>query len=107
MGKDRMGCDRGRYEFRAMFVEWAMRVTSALKSGAAALVLAGALPAGAGAQQPATAATSLVFDGVTVVDVERGKLVPDQRVVVAGNRIRAVGRARAVRLPKNARVVDA
>ena len=31
---------------------------------------------------------SLVIDGVTVVDVEQGKLLPDQRVAIAGNRHR-------------------
>ena len=44
------------------------------------------------AQQPAaaTSATPLVFDEVTVVDVELGHLIPTQRVVIVGNRIQAV-----------------
>jgi hypothetical protein len=73
-----------------------------------ALVLTYAFPVGASAQQAATAtsASSLVFDGVTVVDVEQGKLVPDQRVVIAGNRIKAVGSSR-LKLPTGAQVVDA
>jgi len=58
-------------------------------------------------QHSATAATSLVFDGVTVVDVEQGKLVLDQRVVIAGNRARAIGNAKVVKMPKKAKVVGA
>src|SRR5881394_1466476 len=60
------------------------RRVSALR-GVAGLILAGAVPAVASAQQGTAAPTSLVFDGVTVIDVEQGKLVPDQRVVVTGN----------------------
>ena len=56
---------------------------------------------------PLAAAQSLVFDGVTVVDVEHGTLVPARRVVVVGNRIQAVGDARTVKMPKQARLVDA
>ena len=56
--------------------------------------------------QPVTAAPSLVFDGVTVIDVEQGKLLAAQRVVVTGNRILAMGAARGVPLPPGARVVD-
>ncbi len=55
--------------------------------------------------QQSTAA--LVFDGATVVDVEQGKLVPDQRVVVIGSRIQAMGNSRMVQVPKNAQVVQA
>jgi imidazolonepropionase-like amidohydrolase len=59
------------------------------------------------AQQSAIPAASLVFDGVTVVDVEQGKLLPDQRVTIAGNRIAAVGSASTVKIPKDAQVVNA
>jgi len=59
------------------------------------------------AQQPARIAASLVFDGVTVVDVEQGKLLPDQRVVIVGNRIKAVGSAVQVRIPHDAQIVEA
>src|SRR5260221_2206877 len=55
------------------------------------LVFAGAIPMAANAQQSAVTTTSLVFDGATVVDVEQGKLLPAQRVVITGNRIQAVG----------------
>ena len=45
----------------------------------------------------------LVLDGVTIVDVEQGRLVPSQRVIVTGNRIDAVETTRAVKIPKAAR----
>src|SRR5690606_28575922 len=49
---------------------WMMRI-------ATVLVLAGLAP-GVAAQGPAAAGPALVFDRVTVVDVETGRLVPDQ-----------------------------
>jgi hypothetical protein len=49
----------------------------------------------------------LVFDNVTVIDVQQGRELPAQRVVIVGTRIRAVGRVEAVRVPPGARVVDA
>lgn len=75
-------------------------------SRATVLVLA-AVPAAVSAQQSATAAASLIFDGVTVVDVEHGRLLPGQRVVIAGNRIQAVGGAGMVKMPEGVKVVDA
>ncbi len=54
-----------------------------------------------------TGAAALVLDRVTVVDVEGGKLVPEQRVVIVGNRIQAVGAVGKVKSPKDAYVVDA
>src|SRR5260221_1048475 len=78
-----------------------------LVAGAVALVRVGSVGTMAHAQQSATVARSLVFDGVTVVDVEQGTLVPDRRVVVTGNRIRAVGSGGEVVLPAGAQVVDA
>jgi len=59
------------------------------------------------ATNAAAVAVPLVFEGVTVVDVEQGRLLPAQRVVLTGNRIRHVGAVTAVPLPKGARVVDA
>jgi hypothetical protein len=59
-----------------------------------------------GAQQLSTNAP-LVFDGVTVIDVQKGRLLPAQRVVIVGNRIRAVGGVGAVRVPTGSRVVNA
>ncbi len=58
-------------------------------------------------QQSAVAAAPLVFDKVTVVDVEQGKLVADQRVVIVGNRIQRVGAVAAVPVPQGARLIDA
>lgn len=71
-----------------------------------ALVIVGAIPV-AGAQQTPSATPFLMFDGVTVVDVDQGKLVAGQRVIIAGNRIQTVGDVGAVQTPKGAQVVDA
>ena len=58
--------------------------------------------------QQAAAPTPLVFDGVTVIDVQQGRRLPMQRVVIVGNRIRACRkRRRPVLVPAGARVVDA
>jgi len=66
------------------------------------------LPAIAQTPPPSVAtASALVFDGVTVVDVEQGKLLPGQRVVVKDNHITAVGPATSVPLPAGAQVIDA
>jgi len=73
---------------------------------ATALVLPWVIPAAVSAQQSA-AAPALVFDGVTVVDVEQGKLVPDQRVIIVGNRIQTMGSTGAVKMPNGAQAVDA
>src|SRR5690349_412323 len=75
--------------------------------GAMALVLAWAIPAKTSAQQSVNTPPALAFDGVTVVDVAHGKLVPDQRVVIIGNRIQAMGGTGAVKMPKGTQVVDA
>ncbi len=45
--------------------------------------------------------------GVTVVDVRDGSLHPEQTVLVAGNRIAAVGSVREVAVPDDAKVVEA
>src|SRR5690349_1475521 len=72
------------------------RVRQASKLKLVPLGVLGSLTALTGAatghrQPPAHAAAAssapLVFDGVTVVDVVRGKLLPHQRIVIAGNRI--------------------
>jgi hypothetical protein len=73
------------------------------------------IPLGRGATvmytQPSAAslaATSpLVFDGVTVIDVQQGRRLPAQRVVIVGNRISAMGDGSTVRVPAGAQVVDA
>jgi imidazolonepropionase-like amidohydrolase len=57
------------------------------------------------AKAPAPFDTPIAFTHATVVDVETGRLLPNQTVVVAGNRIREVGPA--VRIGAGTRVVDA
>jgi imidazolonepropionase-like amidohydrolase len=56
-------------------------------------------------QTVSPAASTVVFTHVTVIDVTRGLLRPDITVVVAGNRIAAVGKSAMV--PHNAKVIDA
>ncbi len=51
-------------------------------------------------------AADLVIQGATVVDVENGRLLPDQTVAVRGNRIVSVQSARTSRTPAGARVID-
>src|SRR5258706_12239746 len=80
------------------------RAVSALVAGAVRLVLAGAFPVAASAQQATAPATSLVFAGGTGVDVDQGKLVPDQRVGITGNRIEAVESMDKGKTPKGAQV---
>lgn len=50
---------------------------------------------------------SIVLNHVTVIDATGNSPLPDMTVVVSGNRIAALGRAGRVRVPRNARVVDA
>jgi imidazolonepropionase-like amidohydrolase len=76
-----------------------------------------AAPAQLSAQQSAPAlknlathsvpASTLVFTGGTVVDVTDGRLLPEQTVVVVGNRVQAVGPTRQVQVPQGAQVVEA
>ena len=73
----------------------------------AVFVLTGMVPAAVSAQQSSAGTAPLVFDAVTVIDVEHGKLLEDQRVVIEGNHIRAVGNRSAVSLPTGAQVVPA
>ena len=55
----------------------------------------------------ATSTAPLVFRGVTVIDVRAGRHLPNQTVVIVGNRIHALGPAKAVRVPSGARVIEA
>jgi imidazolonepropionase-like amidohydrolase len=48
----------------------------------------------------------LVLDGVTVVDVESGRLQPGVTVIVEGDRIAETGQRPALRIPSGARLVD-
>lgn len=67
---------------------------------------AAAQAAGKGSGAHASGAP-LAFKGVTVIDVMDGRRLPDQTVVVAGNRIQAVGTASQVQVPAGTQVVDA
>lgn len=59
------------------------------------------------ASKAAKNSSALVFDDVTVIDVEHGTHLPHQRVVIVGNRIRAMGAAKTTAMPAHARVVPA
>lgn len=48
------------------------------------------------APRRATIKAPLVFTGATVIDVRDGRHVPDQTVIIVGNRMRAVGSANTV-----------
>jgi imidazolonepropionase-like amidohydrolase len=52
-------------------------------------------------------ASPLVFTGVTVVDVKDGKLLSGQNVLIVGNRIKAIGPDKKVKIPKDAQIIDA
>ena len=54
--------------------------------------------------QPALRET--VITGVTVIDVAAGRSVPDQTVVVAGDRITRTGARAGFKVPAGARIVD-
>lgn len=57
--------------------------------------------------EPVPEAPSLAFTHVNVVDVESGRVLPNQTVLVAGNRIQAVGPSARMRVPAGAEIVDA
>jgi Amidohydrolase family len=104
----RMSRDRNRSPGGRRTLRWGRRIVGpGLVGSLTALAAAGLVPVAAGAQQRSTPRPALVFDRVTVVDVEQGQLVPNQRVVIAGNRIQAVGNGRAVAVPQGAQVVNA
>jgi hypothetical protein len=52
-------------------------------------------------------AADLALRHVNVVDVENGRAIPDQTVLIAGNRIRRLGPSTRVRVPSRAQVIDA
>ena len=82
-----------------------MRTLSLLLLAALA-ALAAPAASRADAQTPAAASPPLAVTRVNVVDVEGGRVLPDQTVLVAGNRIQAVGPSARTRIPAGARVVD-
>lgn len=96
--------DRSR-RFPCPFVYGRWLKTFALAGGMVVYCLAATVAAGT--QGPAKRTPPLVFEGVGVVDVLRGKVLLDQRVVILGRQILAVGDRRKVRLPVGAVIVDA
>ena len=73
-----------------------------------ALLLASLLPALTGAQtKPAAQSQPLVFTHATVIDTTGGPPQADSTVIVAGNRIVALGKTGRVRIPEGAQVVNA
>jgi adenine deaminase len=50
---------------------------------------------------------AVAIRGVTIVDVATGSLLPERTVLVAGNRMVAVGPAREIAVPNDANVVEA
>lgn len=75
-------------------------VISVSTHGLRAIFLLAALPAIVAAQ------AAIAITNVQVVDVEAGRLVPNQTVIVQGRRIASVGPARRATIPAGARVVD-
>jgi hypothetical protein len=78
-------------------------------AGAATVVFATSL---ASPRLPVThstssAPTALALKNVTVIDVTDGRRLPDQTVLVVANRIQAVGPTNQVKVPADAKVVDA
>jgi imidazolonepropionase-like amidohydrolase len=60
----------------------------------------------AGTRCVPTLAQDLVIRGVSVVDVERGRMLPDRDVLIDGERILDVVRSGEAEIPEEARVVD-
>lgn len=56
---------------------------------------------------PVAAQGSIAIRNATVFDSERGVAVPNQTILVQGDRITAVGNARDVRVPRGAQTIDA
>jgi hypothetical protein len=85
-----------------------MRAMSSIIVRVAAVVVAGLTvlnpESRACAQESAPVKTAVV--GVTVVDVEAGRLVPGQTVVVEGETIRSMGPAASTPAPAGAEIVD-
>lgn len=74
---------------------------------APALLLLCAACAAVSRAQPTLNAPNFAFTHVNVVDVESGHVLPDQTVLIAGNRVQAVGPSTRVCVPSGAQLVDA
>ena len=73
---------------------------------ALALLLSSACASTQRTQSPAEP-TDLAFTRVNIIDVESGRVLPEQTVLIAGNRIQSVGPSAMVPVPSRAQVVDA
>jgi hypothetical protein len=51
-------------------------------------------------------AAGLVFSNARVLDVERGRYLPDQTVIVVGDKIQSIGPTKGAKVPKDAEVID-
>jgi adenine deaminase len=60
----------------------------------------------AAAQQPATTPTVTAFTNVTVIPMDRERVIREQTVIVRGDRIDAMGPAKTTKVPKGATVID-
>lgn len=69
-------------------------------------LIANAFAAAASRGQTPVSDTTVAIASVTVVDVRDGRLLPDQTVIVTGNRIASVSSAADARIPATAAVID-
>ena len=67
----------------------------------------GTLVLAVGQEQPGLPSKALVLSRVTVIDVAAGRVKPEMTVIIAGDRIVAVGLSSRVPTPGNALAVDA
>jgi imidazolonepropionase-like amidohydrolase len=72
-----------------------------------ALLLLALAPACAPGRIGSAPLADLAIVQVTIVDVQSGALLPDQTVLIAGDRIQAVGSSTGLHVPSGARVVPA
>jgi hypothetical protein len=49
---------------------------------------------------------TLALTNVNVVDVARGRVIPEQTIIIAGSRIRAIGSSAKITPPPGARIID-
>src|SRR5260221_3908645 len=78
----------------------------------ASLFLSPLAPLGPSAQTapvssgPGPSSPPLAVTGITVVDVQEGRLLKHSTVLIVGQRIQALGPTGKVRVPRGARVID-
>ena len=65
-----------------------------------------AVPAASATPPPPVSANTYAITDVTVVDVEHGRLLPDQTVIIEGESIRAIGPRVEVVMPDGAQMID-